>query len=164
MCLEISNNLLLVHFFLRTRDLLVSKKTTQRRFIFTLHPLSTVIFATATVLAFVQLRNSSFNFHREATPTQKLARKGATTSHDFFAERLQSAFAVSPNTGTLGEAGIAQLVGPRPTEKPGVLLTRVRVPGAARDFSPRVSFQCRLSYGVQTAPVCNRMHRHPCAC
>ena len=66
-------------------------------------------------------------------------------------------------TDTLGEAGIAQLVGPRPTEKPGVLLTRVRVPGAARDFSPRVNFQCRLSYGVRTAPVCNGMYQHLCA-
>ena len=38
-----------------------------------------VIFATATVLAFVLLRNSRFNCHcytqREATPTQKSARK-----------------------------------------------------------------------------------------
>ena len=45
----------------------------------TLHPLSPVIFATATVVAFVLLRNSRFNFHcytqREATPTQKSARK-----------------------------------------------------------------------------------------
>ena len=32
-------------------------------FFSTLHPLSTVIFATATVLAFVLLRNSRFNFH-----------------------------------------------------------------------------------------------------
>ena len=53
-------------------------------------------------------------------------------------------------------AGIAQLV-ERPTEKPGAILTRVRFPGAARDFlpegcSPRVNFQCRLSYGVRTAP------------
>ena len=84
MCLEISNNLLLVlwdapkRIFLRTRDLLISPKTTQTHFLFTLHPLSTVIFATATVLAFVLLRNSNFNFHcytqREATPTQKSAR------------------------------------------------------------------------------------------
>ena len=65
------------------------------------HPpsLSTVIFATATVLAFVLLHNSSFNFHcytqREATPTQKLARKCAATSRDFFAERLQSAFTLA---------------------------------------------------------------------
>ena len=86
-------------FFLRTRDLLVSQKTTQRHFIFTLHPLSTVIFATATVLAFVLLRNFSFNFHcytqREATPTQKSARKCAATSRDFFGERLQSAFTLA---------------------------------------------------------------------
>ena len=41
-------------------------------------------------------------------------------------------------------AGIAQLV-ERPTEKPGAILTRDRVPGAARDFlSPRVNFQCTL--------------------
>ena len=51
-------------FFLWTRDLLVSQKTTQRHFFSTLHPLSPVIFATATVLAFVLLRNSRFNFHR----------------------------------------------------------------------------------------------------
>ena len=50
-------------------------------------------------LAFVLLRNSSFNFHcytqHEVTPTQKLARKCAATSHDFFAERLQSAFTLA---------------------------------------------------------------------
>ena len=66
-------------FFLRTRDLQVSQKTTQRHFFPTLHPLSLVIFATASVVAFVLLCNSRFNFHcytqREATPTQKLARK-----------------------------------------------------------------------------------------
>ena len=32
-------------------------------------------------------------------------------------------------------------------------LTQVRFPGAARDFSLRVSFQCRLSYGVHS-PRC----------
>ena len=47
----------------------------------------------------------------------------------------------------------------RPAEKPGAILTRVRIPGAARDLSPRVSFQCKLSYGVRAAPVCNRMQR-----
>ena len=45
----------------------------------TLHPLSPVIFATATAVAFVLHRNSRFNFHRytqrEAMPTQKSARK-----------------------------------------------------------------------------------------
>ena len=57
------------------------------------------MFATATVLAFVLLRNSNFNFHcytqREATPTQKSARKCAATSRDFFRERLQSAFTLA---------------------------------------------------------------------
>ena len=42
-------------------------------------------------------------------------------------------------------------------------MTRVRVPGAARDCSARVNFQYRLSYCVRTAPVCNRMHQHLCA-
>ena len=48
-------------------------------FFFTLHPLSMAIFAAATVLAFVLLRNSKFKSHcytqREATPTQKSVRK-----------------------------------------------------------------------------------------
>ena len=47
--------------------------------------------------------------------------------------------------------------------KPDAMLTRIRIPSAARDFSPRVNFQCRLSYGVRTTPVCNRMHQHLCA-
>ena len=29
---------------------------------------------------------------------------------------------------------------------------QVRFPGAAKDFSPRDNFQCRLSYGVRTPP------------
>ena len=61
-----------------------AKKTMQRHFFCTLHPLSMVIFATATVLAFVLLRDSRFNFHcytqREAMPTQKSARKCTATS------------------------------------------------------------------------------------
>ena len=47
--------------------------------------------------------------------------------------------------------GTARLV-KRPTEKPGATLTRVRVPGAARDFSSRVNLQRRFSYyGVLSA-------------
>ena len=65
----------------------------------TLHPLSMVIFATATVLAFVLHRNSRFNFlcytQREATPTQKSAQKCAVTSRDVLRERLQSAFTLA---------------------------------------------------------------------
>ena len=76
-----------------------AKKTTQRHFFPTLHPLSTVIFATAMVLAFVLRHESRFNFHcytqSEATPTQKLARKCAATSSDFLRERLQSAFTLA---------------------------------------------------------------------
>ena len=33
----------------------------------------------------------------------------------------------------------------------GTLPTQVRFPGAARDFSPSVNLQCRLSYGVRKA-------------
>ena len=86
-------------FFLRTRDLQVSQKNDADTFFPTLHPLSTVIFATATVLAFVLLRDSRFNFHCytqcEATPTQKSARKSAATSRDFLREKLQSVFTLA---------------------------------------------------------------------
>ena len=45
----------------------------------------------------------------------------------------------------------------------GTPLTQVRFPGAARHFSPRVNFQCRLSYGGRTpSPVRNRVHYHLC--
>ena len=74
-------------------------KNNARRLFSTLHPLSIVIFATATVLAFALLRNSRFNFHcytqHEAAPTQKLARECAETSRDFLHERLQSAFTLA---------------------------------------------------------------------
>ena len=53
-------------------------------------------------------------------------------------------------------AGIVQLI-ERPTEKPGAILTRVRVPGAARDFSLRVNFQCTL-LTVSVRYVCYRVH------
>ena len=43
---------------------------------------------------------------------------------------------------------VAQLLEHRTGTPP----TQVRFPGAARDFSPRVIFQCRLSYGVGTPP------------
>ena len=57
----------------------LSAKRWRRHFFSTLHPLSLIIFATATVLAFVLLCNSRFNFHcytqHEATPLQKAAWK-----------------------------------------------------------------------------------------
>ena len=69
-----------MHFF--PTNLLSSGqlKMMQRHYFFNPpSPFFLVIFATATVLAFVLLRNSMFNFHcytqREATPIQKSARK-----------------------------------------------------------------------------------------
>ena len=47
------------------------------------------------------------------------------------------------------DGDVAQSV-ERRTDTP---LTQVRFPDAARNFSPRVNFQCRLSYGVRT-PSC----------
>ena len=47
---------------------------------------------------------------------------------------------------------MAQLV-ECPTEKPGAILMWVLVPGAARDFSPRVNNQCRLSV-LSIQPPC----------
>ena len=58
---------------------------------FTQHRLS-LIFATATVLAFVLFCDSRFNFH---CYTQKSAQKCAATSRDFLRERLQSAFTLT---------------------------------------------------------------------
>ena len=43
---------------------------------------------------------------------------------------------------------VAQLVEHRTGTSP----TQVRFPDAARVFSPRVNFQCRLSYGVRAPP------------
>ena len=85
------------HFIPQNRDLLVSQKTTERHLFPTLHPISPVISATATVVAFVRLRNSRFSFNcytqREATPTPKSAHEvTAATSRDFLRERLQRAF------------------------------------------------------------------------
>ena len=90
-----------------------SAKKWHRHFFSTLHPLSTVIFATATVLAFVLLHDSRFNFHwvwlhavynaqHETTSTQKSAQKCAVTSPDFLRERLQSAFTLANQLGVGG--------------------------------------------------------------
>ena len=98
-----------------TWDLLVSQKQQQKRHFFpTLDPLSLVIFATATVLAYVLLRDSRFNFHcytqREATPTQKSARKSAATSRDFLRERLQSAFTLANQLRWIAQYIIRNLI------------------------------------------------------
>ena len=39
-------------------------------------------------------------------------------------------------------------------------LTQVRFPRTAREFSPRVNFQCRLSYVCSYTPMSNHMHQH----
>ena len=41
------------------------------------------------------------------------------------------------------------------TMKTNTILIRCSIPHCDKDFSPTVSSQCRLSYGVCTAPVCN---------
>ena len=43
---------------------------------------------------------------------------------------------------------VAQIV----ARQAGIPLGQVRFPGAAKEFSPEVNFQCRLSYGVRTPP------------
>ena len=72
-----------MHFSTNSRSSGQPNKRRKHIFSPTLHPLYTVIFATATVLAFVLLRDSRFNFHcytqREARHTQKSARKCAAT-------------------------------------------------------------------------------------
>ena len=50
--------------------------------------------------------------------------------------------------------GVAQLV----ERRTDTSLTQVRFTGAARDISPRVNFQCRLSFVCPYIPVCNHMH------
>ena len=86
MCLATSNNLLLVlqdapkgFFSTKPRSSGQPKNDAMTLFSPTLHPLSPVIFATATVVAFVLLRNSRFTFHcyaqHETTLTQKSAQK-----------------------------------------------------------------------------------------
>ena len=77
---------------------------------------------------------------------------------------LLCAFYVQADTEiSCNGARIAQLV-QHPTLEKGIILMWVSVPDAARDFSPRVNCQCRLSYGVRTAPAYSRMHQHLWAC
>ena len=98
--------------FLQTHDLVNKKQKNEAKTLFfsTLHPLSTVIFATATVLAFVLLHNCRFNFHcytqREPAPTQKSARTEwplrpyATSCAKDYEEHsdMETSFAEPPNT------------------------------------------------------------------
>ena len=47
-------------------------------------------------------------------------------------------------------------------KRPRAVLTwvRIHVAPATREFSPKGCFQCRLSSGFCTAPMCNLTHRH----
>ena len=69
-----------MHFiFHKLATFWLAEKRRKDTFFPTLHPLSLVIFATTTVVAFVLLCSSWFHFHcytqHEATPTQKSAQK-----------------------------------------------------------------------------------------
>ena len=70
-----------MHFFYKFEIFWSAKKRREDTFFSTRHSLSMVFFATATVLPFVLLRDSRFNFHcytqREATPTQNDLRPGS---------------------------------------------------------------------------------------
>ena len=83
-------------FYPQNRSLLVNQKTMQIHFFPTLHPLSPVIFATATVVAFVLFRNSSSTSIVIHSVKQRLLRNrpGSDTaiSRDFLRERLQREF------------------------------------------------------------------------
>ena len=68
--------------------------------------------------------------------------------------RCLSCFGVSSALIILMGGDGAQLV----EHRTGTPLTQVRFPGAARDFSPRINFQCRLSYRCPCTPVYNCMH------
>ena len=63
----------------------------QRHFFSTLHPLSLVIFATATVVAFVLLPSPWMNFHCYTHLLRNRPGSDAATSHNFLRERLQKA-------------------------------------------------------------------------
>ena len=73
-----------------------AKKQCKDTFFSTHHPLSPVIFATATVVAFVLLCNSRFNFHCytqcEANLLRNRPGNDAATTCNFLRERLQRAF------------------------------------------------------------------------
>ena len=104
--------------------------------------------------------------YRCLTPSCLRRRRPAGGDRDFWRWRKEGdhaeSYTVTTRMTSALRTGIDQL-GERPTEKPGAILTRVRVPGEARDFSPRINFQCKLSYGIFTAPMCSRMYQHLCA-
>ena len=71
----------------------------------------------------------------------------AVHSTSFFSGSLQIKNDVYDDV-TMNNGDVAQLV----ERRTGTPLTQVRFPGAARDFSPSVNFQCRLSYVCPCSP------------
>ena len=65
-----------MHFFHELAIFWSAKKRRKDTFFPTLHPLSMVIFAAATILAFILLRNSRFNFHCYTQREQRLLKIG----------------------------------------------------------------------------------------
>ena len=134
-------------FFVWTRDLLVRQKTTQRHFFSTLHPLSTVIFATATVLAFVLLHDSRFSFHCYAQREEPLATSCAKDYKALHSSKPASLNRPIPNS----EPGIAELFcPPLPNSELGTAEQFcLPVPdlesGTAQQFCPLLS-SCRRSF------------------
>ena len=145
-------------FFLRTRDLLVSQKTTQRHFFSTLHPLSTVIFATATVLAFVLLRDYRFNFHcytqREATPTQKSARKWRCDLSRLLARKITKGIHSCKPVSVNYPIGLTPLtIIPLSSELRSCVKVEVAVPN-----KPTVSVEVKQHFSNNNSPSCAGGH------
>ena len=81
----------------------------------------------------------------------KLCGTGTSNSQDINVQHYSATtlfFKIILKNKQRGSGGIASLV----EHRTGTLPTQVQLPGAARDFSPRVNFQRRLSYGVCTPP------------
>ena len=106
--------------FPRTCDLLVSQKTMQRHFSSTFHPLSPVIFATATVMAFVPLSQFQVqlpllytawsNAYPEIGPEVTLRPLATSCTKDYKGHsRVQTSFTEPPNISCLFWMRLADL-------------------------------------------------------
>ena len=143
MCLATSNNLLLVlqdvpkriFFPMKSRSSGQQKKKkkktrkTQRHFFPTLHPLYPAFFATATVVAFVLLRNSRFSFHCYAQhegPELTLRPLATSCAKDHKGHSLvQTNFTEPPNRSLCQYLHHKKLASMPPLAKPDVLLVMI---------------------------------------
>ena len=66
------------------------------------------------------------------------------------ATRLKRSHAVAKIEDTQGK--LTRLPAKREYCIPHDIMTQVRFPCGARKFSPKVNFQCRLSYGIRAFP------------